>query len=133
MADWVPVAGSTFLVPSGPSGYHLHVVLNDPCVFDGYGPVCCVVMVGFTSKVNGAPYDSACNLVAGDHPFINHDSYIAYKYARVDRIDELEKKVTTKLFIPREPVSAELLYRIRNGLQSSRFASREMKRLLTNL
>jgi len=57
MADWVPVAGSTFLVPSGPSGYHLHVVLNDPCVFDGYGPVCCVVMVGFTSKVNGAPYD----------------------------------------------------------------------------
>ena len=57
MAAWQASAGATLLVPSGPVGQHLFVVLCDPLVLPGYGPNPCVVMANLSTVRAGIPHD----------------------------------------------------------------------------
>src|ERR1700674_5790045 len=56
-----------------------------------------------------------------DHPFIRHESVIAYSYSRIRAVDEIESAIQSGNATLREPVTPELLKRIRMGLRDSDF------------
>ena len=76
MPKWQAVAGATLLVPSGPTGKHLFIVLCDPVVLPGYGPQSCVLMASVSTVRTEIPYDETCVLEPGCHPFITQRSYV---------------------------------------------------------
>jgi hypothetical protein len=59
--------GETYLVPSGPD-LHLFVVVTDE---DANGMH---ILVNISSVDSEIPYDEACELNKGDHPFITKSS-----------------------------------------------------------
>ena len=116
MRKWTCMAGGTLIIPSGPRGKHLFIILNEPKDFAGY--LNSSVLVNACS-IRKAPYDDTCILESGNHPFITQRSYIAYRHARVDREESLIKKVNASLFTPHKPLDDELLNRVQNGLYKS--------------
>jgi hypothetical protein len=115
------LAGDTFLGP--PPYNHLYVICSDPTIDHAN-----VLLVSFTTW---KPKEENCCIVqAGEHPFIKHKSCIRYKdpgRASVAGIQHLEKCSNLKR---REPVSPELLARIRSGACKSEYLPVEWRRLL---
>lgn len=129
MTAWQATAGATLLMPSGPQGDHLHVVLNDPKPFPGYGANPCVVLVSVSTVREGAEYDATCILEAGCHPFVKQRSFVVYRSARIEPLPRVAQLVRQGFFKPHSAVDAALLDRIRAGLRSSAFTKREFKGL----
>jgi len=123
MPDWTCVPGGTLLIPSGKVN-HLHIILNPPKDFDGY--LNSSVLVNVTS-IKNMPYDDTLVLSAGLHPFINTESFIAYRYARLEREEDLVQKVNARLFIPHDPLDEALLKQVQEGLSKSPFTKRFLK------
>ncbi|MCD6672662.1 MAG: hypothetical protein LT106_07390 [Burkholderiaceae bacterium] len=84
-------------------------------------------MVSVTTIRSGIPHDTACELHAGDHPFIRHPSYIAYRHMRVDASAHTAEMVMRGLWKPHERCSPELLARVIAGARVSRLIPREFK------
>jgi hypothetical protein len=121
MALWTCCAGSTLLIPSGPNNLkHLHVVLNNPVDLRqlGYAADSCL-LVGVSTVPVSAPYDTTCVLDSVDHPFITHESFVYYKYIRLERANDLVPKASSGFFVPKEVIDAVVLQRIIDGIQSS--------------
>jgi hypothetical protein len=131
MADavWQPQAAATLLMPSGPEGDHLFVVLCDPKTFPGYGPNPCVLLVNVSSIREGSHHDPTCVLEPGSHPFVKRVSFVAYRYARVEFVPHVMRLVEQGLFKPHDPMPPEILARILDGLRRSPFTKREFKQL----
>lgn len=126
--SWACSAGSTLLIPSGRDGNHMFIVLCDPSEFEGYARRSCICVNVCTVRLG--PYDHACILPPGCHPFIKNESYIAYRYARIDPAAHLERAVASNTFIPLEPISPGLLAQVRDGAGRSREIPRFLKSLL---
>ena len=88
-----------------------------------------VAMVSFSTVRPPLPHDAACEVQAGDHPFIRHASYAVYRDVRIERADHVAAMVEKAVWRPHEPCSAELLARLRAGVCTSRLVSREVKRM----
>ena len=131
MPVWQACAGATLLVPSGPQGQHLFVVLNDPQAFEGYGSVVCVVMVPLDSVKSGVHHDSTCALITGEHPFVTRPTFVNFSYARIEQARHLEEMVANGQFRANAKMDPPLLARIKQGLLDSPFTKREFKRLFT--
>lgn len=116
-SEWRCIPGNTLLIPSGTAGNHLFVVLNEPKDFDGYLDSSILVDI---CTIRNAPYDDTCVLQPGAHAFIVNQSYVAYKYARLERQIDLIKKVQSLIFTPHMPIDNELLRNIQDGLYISR-------------
>lgn len=129
MAAWTASPGSSLLVPSGPSGLHLFVLVLGPVVLPSYGPTPQLVMVSATTLRADIPHDPACVLNPGDHPFIQHPSYISYRHIRVDGSPHVQQMVQQEVWLPHTPCSPELLSKIVSGVCTSRLTPREFKRL----
>lgn len=110
----------TFLVPSGPDK-HLYVVLTEA---DDSGMH---VMANITSIDPDIPYDKSCCLAADEHPFVKHDSYVAYEFAMVRHGSHVDKQMELDVYIQKENASDELVEKIRAGLKKSPFAKRGIK------
>ena len=78
-----------------------------------------MVTVSVTTKRQRS--ETLVELHSGDHPFIVHDSVIAYSYARIRTVEEIEVAVASGVARFREPVSPEILERVCNGLVESDF------------
>lgn len=129
--SWVCDKGASLLVPSGPDNKkHLFVIAVKPALLDGYGGKPMVLAVPVTSKREGIRYDDACEVKAGDHPFIAHDSFIDYRFARVDAARNMEERVKSGIFIAKENCSPDLLARIVRGASLSRRINREFRQIL---
>lgn len=126
---WVCATSNTLLVPSGPTGSHLFFIILGPMLFDDCGRVPQVLMVSATTIRDDIPYDSACALDKGDHPFIQHASYIAYRQIRMDSVAHVERMVHSAAWTPREPCEQRLLKRIIAGALTSKLISRGFKQL----
>lgn len=50
-------AGDALLIPSGPQGHHLFIVLNAPGVLPGYGAIEHCVLANISSIKPGIPHD----------------------------------------------------------------------------
>ena len=128
MAQWQLCAGATLLIPSGNAGGHLHIVLNDPRPFDGYGQHPCVLLVNLSSVREGVPHDATCVLEAGAHVFVQQRSFVFYRYARIEQGAHILRLVDQGVFRPHEPMSSEILQKIKAGLFDSPHTKREFKR-----
>ena len=126
MPDWVCSEGGTLLIPSG-QGNHLFVVLNNPKDFDGYAEQSCVSVS--ICSIRDAPHDSTRILKAGSHPFVNRDSYVAYRHARIDTAGHLQQLVKERVFVPLDPFRGELLQAIQAGLFTSPHTPNYLKHL----
>lgn len=129
MAGWLPSAGNTLLIPSGPAGkQHLFIILNDPVPLEGY-PGMMSVLVCMCSIQNNLPFDTTCVLDAGSHPFVTHATYVDYRYARIEPSAVLAARVADGTFTPHQRCTPELLAQIKAGLNTSRFTKRAFKGL----
>jgi hypothetical protein len=128
MPEWLCVAGSSLLIPSGTDGSHLFIILNDPCDFDGYPTQSCVSVC--TCTIRSGPYDDTCVLQAGSHPFLNANSFVAYRHARMDQATHLQNGVASGIFVPRPSLDDRLLNAVRDGLYRSPQTPRYLKRLV---
>ena len=130
MAGWVAETGSTLLIPSGPSGAHLFVIVFGPQVLQDYGPSAQFVSVSVTTLRADIHHDPSCMLKPGDHPFIKHDSYVSYRDARIDTGDDLKRRVEDGVFQPHQPLDSQILARIVFGVCQSKFVRREIKKIM---
>lgn len=105
-------AGATFLIPSGPAGEHLFIVVIAGEVINGKPHLLSVCLC----TIRGVQYDNSCVLKIGEHPFAVADSYIAYRHTRSDPVEHVVARLDEGVFISKEPVSKELLRRIKAGL-----------------
>jgi hypothetical protein len=83
-------------------------VISDPSV-DGKN----VLIVNVTDATKH--HDDSCILTSGDHEWLTKDSCVAYQFAKVTSIAELQRAQTLGLLHPKRPVSHELLERILMG------------------
>jgi hypothetical protein len=121
MSVWAPAAGQTLLIPSGPAGYHLHLVLNDPIPLPGYPGHSCVLvcLCSIHPHTPANAIDTTCILHTGAHPFIQHESYIAYKYTRIDNAADLIARVAQNVFQVHQPCNDPPFSQIKAGLNAS--------------
>lgn len=131
MQRWQAVPGQTLLIPSGP-GLHLFFLILGPVVLADYGPSPQLAMASATTLRDGIPHDPACVLEAGEHPFVQHRSYVAYRYMRLDTSQHVEKMVSSAVWKTHETCSADLLRRIVAGVCQSRLTPREYKRIFVH-
>lgn len=133
MTQWSCQKGNTLLIPSGPREGHKHLfaVMLEPTVVDGgYGSKPIVLLACVTSVINGTPTEDTCLLGKGDHPFIEHDSFVDYRFTRIEQADVVQKRVQEGVFIEKDACSAEVLKKIIQGALKSRRIDRELKRIL---
>lgn len=120
-----PVSKATLLIPSGslrnPNAKHLHVILTDACA-DGLH-----LLGSITSVQRGIFHDKTCIIQAGEHPFITHDSYFAYRRLMTSLGNHVIKCVDGWEYNPKEPVSDALFDRICAGIDVSEFTPRGMR------
>ena len=117
-------------MPSGPTGVHLFVILSGPVTLQGYGFTGQLISVSITSIYHGVPFDPASVLHPGDHPFINHPSYVLYRHARIDPMGHFEKMVLDGIWKPLTNCSPMTFDKINQGACISKLISREIKAFL---
>jgi hypothetical protein len=116
-------AGDTFFLAHPYN--HLYVVCSDPAM-DGEN----VVLVNVTTF---AQEEEACCIInAGEHPFVTRKSCIRYKDARIAAVEAIRKLQDAGKMTSREPVSSNLLARIRDGASESDFLPEGCRRILEN-
>jgi hypothetical protein len=101
--------GDTFTL--GPSG-HLWVVITHP-----EGPKGQFIMVNVTS-LRSYTADTTCILHDGDHPFIHHDSVIAYSDAEewwVHGDCGYDDRLAQQMIEPNAPLNDAVLRRVQDG------------------
>lgn len=103
---------------------HLCIVITPPEAGD-------VVVVSVTTRRRKS--ETLVRLEVGDHPFIKHSSVIAYAYSRIRSVDEIELAIKSGNAKMREPVSSELLRRIRAGLRDSDFTPNGVRHFYNGL
>ena len=87
-----------------------------------------VLMVNFSSW---KPYrDRACIVEPGDHPFLIRPSCVNYPEARVTSADVLDRLQAANQLFPRQPLSLDLLARIRQCARVSRLRLEHLQLLL---
>lgn len=113
-----PYPRATVLIASGPAHdpdrKHLFIVLTEPL---GEPPE--VLLVSLSSVTDGSPCDASCLIEVGEHQFVLHQSFVAYRFARIVRAEVLRSGVDSGKFVAREPVSEALYRRICDGLRAS--------------
>lgn len=105
--------GDTFLTgDEEDEDYHLWIVITPPSEGE-------VVTVSVTTRRKRS--ETLVILQAGDHPFIQHESVIAYSYSRIRMVQDIQTAIENGSAKRREPVSQALLERVRAGLIDSDF------------
>lgn len=110
--------GDTFLYKYPKNDRHLFIVVLD--TFEtGSTVICpCVMVTSWTD--NPKLDDPACILDVGDHEFIKHKSYIAYKEVVLFEKDYIEHCLECGEAKNKDPISKELLERITKSAKFSR-------------
>lgn len=116
-----------FLIPSGtalnPDIKHLHIVCTNPCADN------CVLLVPVSSWTNSL-CDKSCVLVAGEHEFIKHQSWIMYRNARIAPCADIDAGILSGKFVKKEDCKPEILTKVCAGLLASAAAKPKIKAYL---
>ncbi len=73
---WFPVAGGTFLFPLDKQKAHLQVILMVHKEEVLFAPVCSLREC-YSDEI------TSCRLRKGEHPFIRHESFVHFRFARL--------------------------------------------------
>jgi hypothetical protein len=114
--------GDTFLNQNPGSPEHLWIVV-------AVTPTCDAVIFNVSTLRNDS--DQSCVLKAGEHPFVKHDSAIAYNRGQLlprQAFESLQRIGWT----PHVKASVEVVKRVREGALKSRFTAAKLKTAITN-
>ena len=113
--------GDTFLIEDedGPE-CHLWIVITPPSEGE-------VVIVSVTTKRKKS--ETLTVLKKGDHPFIEHESVIAYRHSKVVTVESIEVAIRNGTAKRHEAVSPQLLKRVKTGLLESDFTENGVRSL----
>ena len=70
--------------------------------------------------------DRACLIHAGEHPFVQHETFVVYNNTERFTAAVLRDAIATRRAIPRAPVWPQLLERLRTGFFASAFTPHAM-------
>ena len=105
--------GDTFLTGDGDEdNFHLWIIIT-PTTEGEVVTVCLATAIKRSERL--------VVLNKGDHPFIDHESVISYRYSTIRTVEDVEELLSSGLAKKREPVSPELLNRIQAGILDSDF------------
>jgi hypothetical protein len=120
------VRRATLLIPSGPANdpnrKHLYICLADPL-----GAAREALLVPVASVHEGEPHDATCHLYPGDHRFIRHESYVNYRFARIEQAERIEKGVRDGVLVPHDVLDGAVFARVCKGLQESRLVAPKIR------
>ena len=109
---YIPIKSGTLLIPSGSVSQqdkkHLFIICTDP------NPVGEHLLVSISTLRNGC--DQTCILQAGEHDFINRESFVDYSRPRIEGGNTLIKGVNDGLLISKPCISEGPFERICAGL-----------------
>ena len=107
-------AGDTFRIPQPGTSLdsHLWVVISDPAQDANE-----ILIVNFTTL--RADSERACVLVAGEHPFVKHDTCVNYRGAKVVSEASIESLIKAGHVQAHATVSSAILKRIQDGAANS--------------
>ena len=120
--------GSTFLnIPSHNLKKHLWIIISHPKYNSQK-----VVIVNISSWKNTAVVlnDPSCIVNNGEHPYIDHKSYVFYKEALCSTMEKLQEGIAKGVLIQQDDCSTEFLDKILDGAASSKFTSIEILEVL---
>lgn len=107
-------AGVTFLIPDKDD--HLWMIISDP---DQNTDCVVVCFLSWREK-----HDQACVVSLGEHPFVKHDTCVNYRGAMVVSLERLLELDASNSLRYKEPLSPELLQRIRSSAENSDIPTR---------
>jgi len=110
-----PYLRGTLLVPSGPTGNHLFVVMTNAC------PDRMHLLVSITSIRPKRKYDDACVFSGGEHPFIKGPSFVLYRMPLQMRVDHIQICILRRTYHVREDMPDAAFKLMCNGFGVSRF------------
>jgi hypothetical protein len=105
--------GDTFLNLNPYIATHLWAIVSTPTPEDQ------VVMFNFTSRKPGC--DETCVIRRGEHPFVKHDTAVAYRRGRLLSRTDWNKLQELGFYEAQPPLSNALLKRIQQGALDSEF------------
>lgn len=109
-------AGTTILIPSGPSGHHLFVSIFEVRQIDGKLKL---LLAPIETQV--PKHETTCMLISGDHEFVKHPSFIGYRHCRIEDLDHVLRCINSGVYkCDGKPISAGLLERIKSGYKESK-------------
>lgn len=127
---FLPVKKGTVLIPSGKSN-HLSIICCDPVYYPR--TLTDSVLIVNISTVTSMPHvDDACILHKGDHPFINHDSFVFYSRADIFSVNSLKNNVDNGNFTPHKPCCDQVFTRVLNGFNVSKHTPYKVKQFYNN-
>jgi len=103
---------------------HLSIIITPPSEGE-------VVTVTVTTRRRKS--ETLVPLHVGDHPFITHESVISFYYSRIRSVDDIESAIRNGTATVREPVTQDLLKRIRRGLLDSDFTPNGVRHFYRSL
>ena len=112
------------LVSSGPSD-HLFIVCNDTCKLGAN------LLINISSVVDLC--DKTCVLDVGDHPFIQHPSFVFYARAVIHLADNLQRGFENGKIKPQAEMAEEVFKRVVDGITVSPDTPRNVVRYYTQL
>jgi hypothetical protein len=119
--------GDAFTFRSGSDGHHLWVVLSDPTQNSTQ-----VLIVNLTTWRGNKLDDPACVIEAGEHPWVVNNSYIAYRHARIYKLDQLELLERSRSLELHDPFTQLLQSRVTLGASISENLDQRFLELLRN-
>lgn len=123
MKPYIPLHGGTLLIstdPDNPESKHLFVLLTDPFESNSSDSEM-VLLVPFCTVRQGLFIDGACVFTKKDkvHPFIKSDTFVHYRFARLESAESVIEKVKSGEFISKAPVDEGCVMNICDGLRKS--------------
>lgn len=91
--------------------YHLHIIASVP---DQAG---FVIVVSVSTVYRFA--DKTVLIQAGEHPWLRHESFVSYNFAKLQRSSEIEARLVKLPKMIKAACSKELLKRIQAGILES--------------
>lgn len=101
---------------------HLKIVITDP------DPENMVLVVSVASITGTYTHDNSCELSVGDHPWIKHPSFIAYRYCNdLNQTKILQEHLRGEILL-KDDISDELLERIQAGAKKTKFLAPKFRK-----
>lgn len=104
--------GDSFLAGPADESLHLKIIVTPPRAGE-------VVVVSVTTRREHS--ETLVILHPGDHPFLQRESVVAYRYSEIREVAMIETALRDGQALQREPIAPHLLKRIRDGLRDSEF------------
>ena len=93
---FIPIRGATFLLPTpeenDSDSKHLFVQLTKP-VKQNDGEK--VLLASFSTKRPGGRYDKTCVISKGESRFLSRESYVDYRYTRIESVERIRELLVT--------------------------------------